>query len=199
MLALITGPVRSGKSDYALRVAREFGNPITYVATARLDLGDAEMADRIARHRADRGPEIGVVELWSPGTPDLPALVAAARAGTTLLVDSLGTWIAGHLLDFEELAESDAPAALKKLEARTAALLPRLAGAQADIAIVSEETGWGLVPPTPLGRIFRDHLGRTSARIGRRAGRVHLVVAGYALDLRAAGVPVLPIADSTGA
>ncbi|GAC1425305.1 MAG: bifunctional adenosylcobinamide kinase/adenosylcobinamide-phosphate guanylyltransferase [Candidatus Velthaea sp.] len=197
MLALITGPVRSGKSDYALRVARELGDHIVYVATARLDPSDAEMADRIARHRADRGPEVGIIELWSPGALDLPAVVAASQAGTTLLVDSLGTWIAGHLLDLEALAESDAPAALRILETKTAALVPNLGAAAANIVIVSEETGWGIVPPTPLGRIFRDHLGRTSAQIGRRAGRVHLVVAGYALDLKANGVPVRPTEGSS--
>ena len=175
-----------------MRVARELGQPITYVATARLDPTDAEMADRVARHRAERGPEIAAIELWAPGNPDLPAVVATAAAGTTLLVDSLGTWIAGHLLDLETLAEVDAPAALANLEAKTAALLPRLAAARANIVIVSEETGWGLVPPSPLGRIFRDHVGRTSARIASVADRVHLVVAGYALDLKASGVPVRP-------
>jgi adenosylcobinamide kinase/adenosylcobinamide-phosphate guanylyltransferase len=190
MFALITGPVRSGKSAYALRVAAELRVPVTYVATARVDLTDAEMADRIARHRAERGQAIGLIELWTPGVPDLPAVVAGAAAQTTLLVDSLGTWIAGHLLDLEDIVERDTPAALAQLESRTAALVPSLASVAANVVVVAEETGWGLVPPTPLGRVFRDHLGRMTRAIAHRANRAELVVAGYALDLKRYARPI---------
>jgi adenosylcobinamide kinase/adenosylcobinamide-phosphate guanylyltransferase len=65
-----------------------------------------------------------------------------------------------------------------------------LATARANIVLVGEETGWGLVPPSAQGRIFRDHLGRITQRIGRYAGRAELVVAGFALDLNRYGVPV---------
>jgi adenosylcobinamide kinase/adenosylcobinamide-phosphate guanylyltransferase len=191
MLALITGPVRSGKSAYAARIAAEIGGPLTYVATARLDPTDAEMADRVARHRADRDPSIRVVEVWGEGHPDLPALVAAAPAGHVLVVDSLGTWLAGHLLDLEALADRDATAALAQLEAVTRGLVPSLQAVDAHVIVVAEETGWGIVPTSALGRIFRDHLGRLTAAIAAIADRAELVVAGYALDLKA-GRPVRP-------
>jgi adenosylcobinamide kinase / adenosylcobinamide-phosphate guanylyltransferase len=189
MVVLITGPVRSGKSVRAARVAREFGTPVTYVATLRVDPADGEMADRIARHRRERddGPAI---ELWQPGGADLPDIIARTPPRTTLLVDSLGTWIAGHLLDLEELAERDAATALVRLEAITEPLITHLAAARCDVVLVAEETGWGLVPPSPQGRIFRDHLGRLTQRIGQAAARVELVVAGYAIDLRGCGVSV---------
>jgi adenosyl cobinamide kinase/adenosyl cobinamide phosphate guanylyltransferase len=70
------------------------------VLTARVDPADREMADRIARHRAERGAD-AAIELWQPGGRDLAAVIAGASAGTTLLVDSLGTWAAGYLLDLE--------------------------------------------------------------------------------------------------
>ncbi len=190
MIVLITGPVRSGKSAYAMRVAREFGVPVTFVATARADRSDAEMNDRIARHRADRG-DLPVIELWQEGSPDLPEVLTAAPAQTTLLIDSLGTWIAGHLLDLEELAERDPAAALAALERRTARLTDALDRARSNVVLVSEETGWGVVPPSVLGRIFRDHLGRTARHVGSRADRVELVVAGFALDLRRHGVSIV--------
>ncbi len=189
MLALITGPVRSGKSRRAASVARGFGDPVTFVATLRLDPHDPEMIERIAHHRREREDALSI-ELWRPQTPDLPAVIATAPPATTLLIDSLGTWLAGHLLDLEALAEYDAPAALTRLEAFGDALADELESASCNVVIVSEEAGWGLVPPTPQGRIFRDALGRLSQRIGRRAERVELVVAGFALDLRRHGVPV---------
>jgi adenosylcobinamide kinase/adenosylcobinamide-phosphate guanylyltransferase len=189
MIVLITGPVRSGKSTRAVFVARELGLPVTHVVTARVDPSDREMAARIAHHRRERGNE-PTIELWQPGGPDLGAIVAAAPARTTLLVDSLGTWLAGHLLDSEALVETDTPAAQARLEALCDPLGEQLRTARAHVVVVAEETGWGLVPATPQGRIFRDQLGRVVQLVGRIAARVELVVAGYALDLRRWGVSV---------
>jgi adenosylcobinamide kinase/adenosylcobinamide-phosphate guanylyltransferase len=190
MLTLITGPVRSGKSAYAERLASSYGLPVTYVATARIDPTDAEMADRVARHRAGRPADWTTCEVWGSDRPDVATLVGTTPAGRVLLIDSLGTWLAGHLLDLEALAERDAPAALREVEEATAALGPALAETAATVVLVAEETGWGLVPPSALGRIFRDHLGRLTKAFAQRADRVELVVAGYAIDLKAVGRPV---------
>jgi len=189
MIVLITGPVRSGKSARAAHVAHELGQPVTYVATARIDSADAEMVDRVARHRAVRG-DMPVVELWQPGVPDLPAVIVAAPAQTTLLVDSLGTWIAGHLLDLERVVGYDPLGALDTLERITAPLTGCLQAMQPNLVIVAEEAGWGIVPPSALARIFRDHLGRLVQHIALRADRVELVVAGYAIDLKRCGTPI---------
>ena len=172
-----------------MRLARDFGFPVTHVLTARLDPGDSEMAERVARHRAERGRE-AALELWQPQAPDLPQIIANAPAATTLLVDSLGTWIAGHLLEMEALVERDSPQALARLEALADPLFAALTAPRANVVLVAEETGWGLVPTTAQGRLFRDHLGRLTRRLGQRAERVELVVAGYAVDLRRWGVGV---------
>jgi adenosylcobinamide kinase/adenosylcobinamide-phosphate guanylyltransferase len=189
MIVLITGPVRSGKSTRALGIARAFACPVTHVVTARADPADDEMVDRIARHRIERGAD-PVIDVWAPQTRSLADIVAAAAPGTTLLVDSIGTWVAGHLLDLESLAERDAPATLARLEAFAQPFLDRLPTVRANVVCVAEETGWGLVPVSAQGRIFRDHLGRLTRRIAHVAQRVELVVAGYALDLRGCGIKV---------
>ncbi len=191
MIVLITGPVRSGKSARARSVARAFGCPVTNVLTLRIDPADREMADRVARHRSERGAE-PALELWRPGGADLAAIVAEAAPETTLLVDSLGTWIAGRLFDLEALVERDPMQALEQLERHAEPFLAGLTAARANVVLVAEEAGWGVVPPSAQGRLFRDHLGRLAQRIGRIAERVELVVAGYALDLRSCGVPVSP-------
>jgi adenosylcobinamide kinase/adenosylcobinamide-phosphate guanylyltransferase len=190
MLTLITGPVRSGKSAYAERLASSYGLAVTYVATARVDPTDAEMTDRVARHRADRPAAWSTYEVWGAGATGLADVVRDAPPDRVLLIDSLGTWLAGHLLDLEALAETDAPAALRSLETTTAGLGPALRASRGTIVLVAEETGWGLVPPSALGRIFRDHLGRLTRTFAQTADRVELVVAGYAIDLRAVGRPV---------
>ena len=190
MIVLVTGPVRSGKSAFALEIARESGRTPVYIATfeATYEAGahDSEMAARIARHRAGRG-DMRTVETNERSGPTLAAALAAGRPGEILIVDSLGTWLASHLLALEELAEADPLAAARELERRAGVLLPALDGSAADAVVVSEETGWGIVPATALGRLFRDQLGRTSAGVAGRAAQAYLVVAGFAVDLARAG------------
>jgi adenosylcobinamide kinase/adenosylcobinamide-phosphate guanylyltransferase len=186
MIVLVTGPVRSGKSAFALELARESGRTPVYVATCDVDADDPEMTERVARHRAARGA-IRTVETNERTGPTLAATLAEASSGEILIVDSLGTWLAAHLLDLEDLAGTDPVAAARELERRAAGLLPALDGLAAGAILVSEETGWGVVPPTVLGRLFRDQLGRTTAAVAGRAGRAFLVVAGYAVDLAGAG------------
>jgi adenosylcobinamide kinase/adenosylcobinamide-phosphate guanylyltransferase len=186
MIVLITGPVRSGKSAFALEVAREGGRPARYVATYDAAANDTEMAERIARHRAARGP-MATIETNEQTGPTLVETLAAGRPGEVLVVDSLGTWLAAHLLALEELAERDPVAAAAELAQRVGVLLPVLDRMRADAILVGEEAGWGVVPPTVLGRLFRDQLGRTTAAVAGRAQQTYLVVAGYAVDLSAAG------------
>ena len=103
------------------------------------------------------------------------------------MIDSLGTWLGGHLRALEAEALADPVGAARELERRAAALVPALRALAADAVVVSEETGWGVVPPSVMGRLFRDQLGRTGAAVAGLADRAYLVVAGYAVDLTAAG------------
>jgi adenosylcobinamide kinase/adenosylcobinamide-phosphate guanylyltransferase len=185
VITFVTGPVRSGKSAFALELARESDRNPVYVATYAAG-NDAEMAERVARHRADRGP-MRTIETSETSGPTLAATLAGAARGDVLIVDSLGTWLAAHLIDLETLAGDDPVAAARELERRAGTLLPALDALSADAIVVSEETGWGVVPPSALGRLFRDQLGRTAAAVAGRSGRAYLVVAGYAVDLTQAG------------
>ena len=78
-------------------------------------------------------------------------------------------------------------AAAAELAERAAPLLLALEGVAADVILIAEETGRGVVPPAVLGRLFRDQLGRTARAVAAVADRTYLVVAGYAVDVRAAG------------
>jgi adenosylcobinamide kinase/adenosylcobinamide-phosphate guanylyltransferase len=190
MTTLVLGPVRSGKTSRALALALASGKRVVVAATAAVDPSDPEMVDRIARHRRERPADWLVVETASAGAPSLPTLVREASADVCVLVDALGTWLSAELLALGMEVERDAVAALDALDARGAALVDALAVSAADVIIVAEETGWGIVPATPIGRLFRDAQGRLVRALAARAERVELVVAGYALDLRALGRPV---------
>jgi adenosylcobinamide kinase/adenosylcobinamide-phosphate guanylyltransferase len=175
-LILILGGARSGKSAYAERLARERGGEVLFVATATA--GDDDMARRIAAHRADRPAAWRTLE-----APDgIAGRVAAAHdMAPTIILDCL-TLLTSNILLAHEAAGEEAVA--RALDAEIDALLARIASDSATWIIVSNEVGMGLVPPYPLGRAYRDLLGRINARVAARADRAYLLVAGLPLDLK---------------
>ena len=164
---LVLGGARSGKSRHAQRQAEETGLTPIFVATAQAF--DAEMVDRIARHRTDRGPEWETVE-----APLELAEVIAGRAAPdkVLLVDCLTLWTSNLLL-----AERDADAA-------TAALVEALGKAEGPVILVSNEVGLGIVPDNALARRFRDLAGTINQRVAEAADEVRFVAAGLPLRLK---------------
>ena len=174
-LGLVTGPARSGKSEWAEQLAINSQQPVIYLATAPLYPEDEEWQARLARHRQRRPADW---ELWEVPLA-LSAAIATAPAHHCLLVDSLGTWLA-NLLDQEEATWQ------RTLED----LLDSLQQSPNPIILVTEETGWGVVPAYPMGRLFRDRLGELTRRVGAIADAVYLVVAGYAVDLQQVGTPL---------
>jgi len=190
MLTLVLGPVRAGKSARAATLAHATGKRVVVAATAAIDPSDPEMLARVERHRRDRPASWTLVETAHRDSPSLVALVHHCGDDTCVLIDALGTWLAALLLEMNDLPERDPVAALAALDAQGDALASALAITRAHAIVVAEETGWGVVPATPLGRIFRDALGRLTRALAQRADRVELVVAGYAVDVRAIGTPV---------
>ncbi len=176
---LILGGARSGKSTLAERLARESGLPVTVIVTA-VAL-DAEMAARIARHRHDRPAG------WR--TVEAPMALAAAlgehaATGHCVVIDCLTLWLANALGGAETLPPgADAEALPRWRDERRALLeaLPRLPG---ELILVANEVGLGLVPETPLGRLFRDAAGRLNQEVAARCERVSFVAAGLALSLK---------------
>jgi adenosylcobinamide kinase / adenosylcobinamide-phosphate guanylyltransferase len=189
MTTLITGPVRAGKSDFARRLALEQRGPVLFIATARVDPADSEFVARVERHRRERPPEWTTIESAGPPRRDLARILTDALPEATIVVDSLGTWLADLLLDIEAVAERDPEAASEQLDGYAQTLVAAIGVTRSRLILVSEEAGWGIVPATRLGRVFRDALGRLNRHAAAVAGRAYLVVAGYALDLRA-GSPV---------
>ena len=192
-LVLVTGPSRSGKSEWAEALAQQGGASVVYVATAQRSPDDPEWQARLAAHRRRRPnhwrtlevpvhlTEAMVVGLVAPQGLERSQGTSAThgQVGDCWLVDSLGTWLANCLDQSEAEWQQTQAQFLEALQAR-----------HCTVIVVAEETGWGVVPAYPLGRQFRDRLGTLTRAVGAIADQVYLAVAGYAIDLKAQGYPI---------
>jgi adenosylcobinamide kinase / adenosylcobinamide-phosphate guanylyltransferase len=167
-LTVLLGGARSGKSRWAVRLATEARTPVTFIATG--EARDAEMADRIRRHRAERRPDWTTVE----EPIKLTDALRAVDAGRTVVVDCLTLWVANLL---EQELRDDEVRDLAEEAARMAA------AHDGDMIVVSNEVGSGIVPITALGRRYQDLLGEVNAIWVEHASRAALVVAGRPLWL----------------
>ncbi len=174
-IVLVGGGARSGKSRFALVRARELGTRPLFVATARRY--DAEMAERIDRHRAERASTFDTVE--EPVA--LPELLLAARGHDVAVVDCLTLWLSNLLFDG---MPADA------VERRVEDLAEALPRAPCHVVLVTNEVGMGLHPDTPLGRTFRDIAGRAHQRLAAVADEVHFAVLGVLVRLKPGPVEV---------
>jgi adenosylcobinamide kinase/adenosylcobinamide-phosphate guanylyltransferase len=166
----ILGGARSGKSRHAIAAQPGRGR-VVFIATAQA--GDADMARRIARHRAERpSPWTTIEEPF-----DVPARLAALRGVDAAIIDCLTVWIGNRVL------RGDADEAILAGADDVARLVPRCAF---DVTIVSNEVGGGVHPETAIGVRFRDLLGLVNQRLAAACDRVVLMVAGLPLTLKAA-------------
>jgi len=167
----ILGGASSGKSVLALRLAGKQPGRKIFIATAQA--GDREMAGRIARHQAERGPSWVTVE-------EPVALTAALQRhdgpDSVLLVDCLTVWLS-NLMTNQGLG----PALVSE---HCQALIAALAGLRGRVYLVAGEVGLGLVPEYPLGRLFREQAGRLNQMVAQACEQVILVTAGLPLVLK---------------
>jgi adenosylcobinamide kinase/adenosylcobinamide-phosphate guanylyltransferase len=176
-LILVLGGARSGKSTFAQQLAQELGGErVLFVATA--EAGDDEMQERIEKHRQERPPSWQTVEAPRDAGPSIMARLGQAQV---ILLDCL-TLLVSNLLT----AASDpfAPEVEKQVVAQVGSLIDCVEQLDATMIIVSNEVGLGLVPPYPLGRAYRDLLGKANQILAQRAKQVYLMVAGIPMSLK---------------
>lgn len=174
MRLLVLGGIRSGKSAHAESVAEATDDDVVYVATARRDPGDDEMAARIETHR-ERRPTRWVTE----ETEDI-VRVLADHPTSTVLVDDLGGWLTRRM--DATLGWTDGGAAVA---ADLDALVTAVAEHSGTLVLVSPEVGLGVVPDTLSGRVFADVIGSLNRRLAGVCDSAVLVVAGRPLPLEA--------------
>jgi adenosylcobinamide kinase/adenosylcobinamide-phosphate guanylyltransferase len=176
-LTLVLGGARSGKSAHAQQLARERGDDdVLFVATAQAL--DDEMTARIESHRRER--PAGWRTLEAPRHTG--QAIACAEPSAVVLVDCLTLLVSNAVLTLPEsadAAETEA-AAVAELEE----LLAAYRNGTASWIVISNEVGLGLVPPYPVGRAYRDALGRANQRLAAQADEVVLMVAGIPMKIK---------------
>jgi adenosyl cobinamide kinase/adenosyl cobinamide phosphate guanylyltransferase len=166
-LVFLIGGARSGKSRLALQLAREQEAAVVFVVTG--EPGDSEMTTRIEQHQRERPSSWQTIE----EPLHLHDTLATLDERSCVVIDCLTLWTANAL---EQLGAA--------ATARQAAAAAACAGARTGLTVaVSNEVGLGLVPDNPLGRTYRDLLGRVNTHWTEAAERAYLLVAGRALPL----------------
>ena len=169
MLQLILGGARSGKSRLAEQIAKDSGLLVVYIATAQAL--DDEMQQRIEHHRQQRPEHWQVCE-----EPIYLAdrLLQCDQPNQLILVDCLTLWLTNLLLSEDTTL----------LQQQTEKLLAVLAQLQAQVILVSNETGLGVVPMGEISRHFVDEAGRLHQALGQLAHKVTFCVAGFPMILK---------------
>jgi adenosylcobinamide kinase / adenosylcobinamide-phosphate guanylyltransferase len=166
---LVGGGARSGKSRFALSLARRLGDRRLFLATAQAQ--DDEMRVRIAAHRECRGPGFSTLE-------EPQAIADALRDRNdvdVVVIDCLTLWLSNLLLD------GNTPS---QIEAHVGELAQVLGRRTFHTVVVTNEVGMGIVPETPLGRIFRDVAGSAHQALSQAADEVYFAVLGTMLRLK---------------
>jgi adenosylcobinamide kinase/adenosylcobinamide-phosphate guanylyltransferase len=172
MLIYITGGARSGKSRYALDLAKRLAKKVVFVATCFPN--DADLRRRIQWHRNERPKHWRTIE----NTIDLAGVFSTVDKNTQLiLIDCLTMYVSWRLMQKEDET---------KIAMRIEKLCKNAVSSPMTTLIVSNEVGSGLVPPTELGRKFRDYAGRANQIVARYAQEAYVLISGIPLPLKPA-------------
>lgn len=169
-IVLVGGGARSGKSRFALeRACRDLG-PRAFLATATA--GDEEMARRIERHREERASR-AFETIEEPH--HVPEAIRAAAGYGAIVLDCVTLWLSNLLV-----AGEDSRAILDQVDR----LVAGIRESPAEVILVTNEVGMGLVPETPLGRAFRDVAGEAHQVLAAASDEIYFAVLGVVVRLR---------------
>ena len=173
-LTLVLGGARAGKSSYAQRLAAS-GERVLFVATA--EAGDQEMEARIKAHREARPPHWDTLE---EPIDLVTALTPLLDRYDTVVLDCLTLWVSNLLL-----RSPDPKSARKEILSEARTLLELCRNGDTTWIVVSNEVGLGVVPPSELGRVYADELGRVNQLVAAEADEVYFMAAGLPLEMKA--------------
>jgi adenosylcobinamide kinase/adenosylcobinamide-phosphate guanylyltransferase len=176
-LTLVSGPAASGKSRWAEHLAHSSGHPVVVLATGPDLPDDLSWQQRLERHRQRRPSSWRTLEVGG----ELISGLLSLNPKELGLVDSLGTWVAAHL-------DQDGPAWQEQVDT----LVTTIQRIPSPLVLVSEETGWGVVPMTTAGGRFRDRLGGLQQLLSPFCDGAWLVLQGRAINLAQLALPVPP-------
>lgn len=177
-LILILGGSRSGKSEFAEKIAESSGKRIIYIATAAVR--DEEMAERVMIHQKRRPENWLTVE----EEKDVLGVLSKGGEGEVYLLDCATIWITNLLLEHQSSEQEINPNKKGTQILKQVAKLAETVDSGFDLIVVSSEVGLGLIPEYPLGRVFRDLAGKVNQLLASMADSVYLIVAGIPMEIK---------------
>jgi len=177
-IIFLIGGARSGKSSYAVDLARECHGGVAYLATGVAC--DEEMEERIEKHKNDRP------DSWETMEEPLNLEDALKNMNSSIklvLLDCLGFWVSNLIFHYQSQGKTDSQVEEAVLK-RVLEFVSLAKEIDPKIIIVSNEVGMGIVPEAPLGRLFRDVLGRANQIMASRADEVRFFVAGLSMKMK---------------
>ena len=176
-MELILGGARSGKSSYAQKLAEESGKSVTFLATAQAL--DEEMSARIRKHQSERPQQ------WQ--TFEIPFDIASHSKeinSEVVILDCITLLVSNLIMQFVEDDLVEEGPFMKAVQKEMEELLSAIRVSNQRWIIIPNEVGLGLVPPYPLGRVYRDGLGWANQRLAKEAKRVLFMVAGIPMVVK---------------
>lgn len=173
-IKMVSGPTKSGKSRWAEHLLTD-NRDVICIATGPLLENDQSWQERIEAHRDQRPNHWSTIECEG----DLCMAMSSISTYVPVLIDSLGGVVARYLDDTNEEWSTHQDQVIKALVHH-----------QAEVVVVVEETGWGVVPSTTIGGLFRERLGILSQKVSNLANECWLVMQGRAINIMEWGVHV---------
>lgn len=182
-LILVTGGARSGKSTFAEQKAKAFGNDVLYVATSKPI--DDEMKQRIAKHRAQRPNEWETLEVYRDLDNALADIIDKKDA---VLLDCITIMVTNLMLDecfdWDCLTRDQVQGIELQIQIQIEKLIEIAKSSEVPFILVTNEVGMGVVPPSAIGRDFRDIAGRMNQILARAADAVYFCVSGIPMKVK---------------
>ncbi len=180
---LVTGGARSGKSHFAQELALKLGESVLFVATA--EAGDEEMRQRIEEHRKNRPSNWRTLEVTTQVGSQICQHVGQAEV---VLVDCITLLVSNIFNQPGDQANQpiDASPIEQRLVTEIGELIDCMSRTNASFILVTNEVGLGLVPDNPMGRLYRDLLGKANQMLAQAVDEAYLMVAGLPVPLKPA-------------
>ena len=183
-ITYVTGGARSGKSSFAENLVTSSGKRKVYIATAIAF--DEEMKARIAKHQKDRGENWETIEGYR-GL--VKVLKERDLKGSIILLDCLTNMVTNLMImdrdvDWDNMSSTSVAEIESEIREEVTELLSYIVESEAEMVVVSNELGMGLVPTYPLGRHFRDIAGRMNQLTAAVSNEAYLIVSGLSMRLK---------------
>ncbi|MDO5725090.1 MAG: bifunctional adenosylcobinamide kinase/adenosylcobinamide-phosphate guanylyltransferase [Tissierellia bacterium] len=177
MIKLITGGIRSGKSNFAQNLLKT--KDVCYIATSKVE--DEEMKARVKKHIESRPKDWRTFE-------DYKNLQRAVGLEENYILECLGNLCSNILYDITKDMEKIDSETQKLVEdlifEEIFKLIKKIKSENKNLIIVTNEVGQTLVPINHLSRVYTDILGRTNQRVGNLADSIYLVVCGAGIKIK---------------